>query len=77
MVSTLLLKGVGDEGDRFPAAAVSGKAHDKAQGIILIFHKTLVFQAFYTQHTLRFAKPPLCERSVLHGFFNGAMRHCL
>ena len=28
MVSTLLLKGVGDEGDRFPAAAVSGKTHD-------------------------------------------------
>ena len=45
--------------------------------IILIFNKTLVFQAFYTQHTLRFAKPSLCERSVLHGFFNGAMRHCL
>jgi hypothetical protein len=44
---------------------------------ILIFHKTLVFQAFYTQHTLRFAKPLLCERSVLHDFFNGAMRHCL
>ena len=45
--------------------------------IILIFNKTLVFQAFYTQHTLRFAKPSLCERSVLHGFFNGAMHHCL
>ena len=31
MVSTLLLKGVEDEGDRFPAAAVSGKNYDTAK----------------------------------------------
>jgi len=74
MYFVYLKKKARNQGTNFP-----GDAEGELCGValILIFNKTLVFQAFYTQHTLRFAKQGLCERSVLHGFFNGAMRHCL
>jgi hypothetical protein len=66
MVSTLLLKGVGDEGDRFPAAAVSGKTHDKAPVIILMFRKALALRNISIARLLQRRHAPLPVSTPAH-----------